>query len=167
MHQNSEWVLRSALANSARDQSAYLMKSEQDSKLNSMDLAYLKDLELSSTAESRCPSTLPPNNREIESCTSFEYHNEAPMIESPFQREIQRLLDTSSKIPLPIHRIKMPINGSNGENILRNRNGNGILDSFNETANISSSSGNGKHPVGLEAIKEIAKNSTNSDSSHL
>lgn len=161
-HSNSEWILRSALANSARDQSAYLMKSGPDSKLNSIDLAYIKDLELSSTAGSLCPSTLPPNNREIESCTSFEYHNEAPVIDSPFQREIQRLLDSSSKIPLPVHRMKAAVNGSSDDRVR-----NGSMESFNEHMPVSGASGNGKHPVGLEAIKEIAKNSTNSDSSHL
>lgn len=182
------------------------------SKLNSIDLDYLKDLELSSTTESHAPSTLPPNNKEIESCTSFEYH-ENGMIKSPFQREIQRLLDSSaSKIPVAIGRTTsaqlknsasaeapssskvstIPSNhktytnnlktyqlaSANNVNKSKPSNNSNLskyefeaMDKPNNYSQVilggTSSAINGKHPVGLEAIKEIAKNTSKSDSSQM
>lgn len=95
-HHETDWLMRSAYPQ---------YDADGTSKLNSIDLAYLKDLDISSTTESQAPSTLPPNNKEVESCTSFEYHKNG-IINSPFQREIQRLLDSStSKIPVPVSRI--------------------------------------------------------------
>lgn len=170
------------------------------SKLNSIDLAYLKDLDISSTTESQAPSTLPPNNKEVESCTSFEYH-ENGIINSPFQREIQRLLDSSSsKIPVPVSRTGGAVAGTSGQRNQLNGYNNYRNNVFNGNASGRSNSGRGnpsmnryefesvekpnnymqvmmggggggasggKHPVGLEAIKEIAKNTTASDSSHM
>lgn len=175
---------------------------DDTSKLNSIDLAYLKDLDISSTTESQAPSTLPPNNKEVESCTSFEYHKNG-IINSPFQREIQRLLDSSSsKIPVPVGRANGPgINSNNyfSQKPQTNNIGNysnyrsGSIGSTSNTRNninmtkyefesvdkpnnymqgmISGGSGGGaagsKHPVGLEAIKEIAKNTTAPDTNHM
>lgn len=201
---NSEWLLRSAVANSSSTGSiAFPSHFGAGSKLNSIDIAYLKDLELSSTAESQAPSTLPPNNKEIESCTSFEYHDNGA-IKSPFQREIQRLLDSSiSRIPVPINRNGVSTSTKDSSNTRINTNvadilhkankSNGLIrlkkkcDGTNVTENefeamnkpnsymqvmLGAGSApiatvNGKHPVGLEAIKEIAKNTTTSDSSHM
>lgn len=199
MKADSDWMLRSALAHNAGGN--YPNQFGAGSKLNSIDLAYLKELDLSSTTESQAPSTLPPNNKEIESCTSFEYHdNNAPAtatatssIKSPFQREIQRLMESSSsKIPVPINR-----NGAGGGKVVTptgSKGGvlhlqyardehtsvgdaqkmkNGNADKPSNYAKMPSGHGismapvNGKHPVGLEAIKEIAKNTTASESSHM
>lgn len=188
-------MLRSALAHNAG--SNYRNQFGAGSKLNSIDLAYLKELDLSSTTESHAPSTLPPNNKEIESCTSFEYHdNNLPSgaatssIKSPFQREIQRLMESSSsKIPVPINRAgggkaTTPTGSKGGILHLQyarddHTNGdamkmkNGNVDKPTNYAKMPSGPGvsmatvNGKHPVGLEAIKEIAKNTTASESSHM
>lgn len=194
MKADSDWMLRSAMAHNAGGN--YPNQFGAGSKLNSIDLAYLKELDLSSTTESQAPSTLPPNNKEIESCTSFEYHdNNAPSvtatssIKSPFQREIQRLMESSSsKIPVPINRSggkALTPTGSKGGILhlqyardelasgeaFKMKNGN--TDKPSNYGKISTGSGvtmatvNGKHPVGLEAIKEIAKNTTASESSHM
>lgn len=190
-HQN-DWLLRSAVRPSDSSSLQYPAQFGAGSKLNSIDLQYLKDLDVSSTAESQAPSTLAATNKEVESSTSFEYHDN-DMIRSPFQREIQRILDSSaSKIPVAISRVNSAPNGDskatrNGSHI-SNGDSNGIfrLNSRNtvdyefepvqKTANymqvmIGGGSAiatvNGKHPVGLDAIKEIAKNTATSDSSQM
>lgn len=172
----NDWLLRSDLRNS------------DSNRINSMDLAYLKDLDLSSTTESQAPSTLAAN-KEVESSTSFEYHGNN-VIRSPFQREIQRLLDTSvSKIPIAINRTgvseaKLIKNNNstghsyvnNGTNALCQSDAIHEFDSMQKSNNymqvfLSGHSAiatvNGKHPVGLEAIKEIAKNTANTSDSSL
>lgn len=192
MKADSNWMLRSAGSN-------YPNQFGAGSKLNSIDLAYLKELDMSSTTESHAPSTLPPNNKEIESCTSFEYHdNHIPStaatssIKSPFQREIQRLMESSSsKIPIPINRsgnkalALTPTGSKHGimhlqyardehgnDDAMKMKNGN-VEKKLTNYAKMPSVHGvtmttaNGKHPVGLEAIKEIAKNTTASESSHM
>lgn len=176
----NDWLLRSELRNS------------DSNRINSMDLAYLKDLDLSSTTESQAPSTLAAN-KEVESSTSFEYHGNN-IIRSPFQREIQRLLDTSvSKIPIAINRTGgvseaklIKNNNSTGHNYINNgsnasyqpdtKSSNQEFESMQKSINymqvfLSGHSAiatvNGKHPVGLEAIKEIAKNTANTSDSSL
>lgn len=188
MKADSDWMLRSAMAGNAG--SNYPNQFGAGSKLNSIDLAYLKELDLSSTTESQAPSTLPPNNKEIESCTSFEYHdNNGPSavatssIKSPFQREIQRLMESSSsKIPVPVNRggaKALTPTGSKGGILhlqyardehatgeaTKMKNGNGERSSYAKMP--TGPTVNGKHAVGLEAIKEIAKNTTVSESSHM
>lgn len=161
-----DWLLRSAL------------RGSDANRIDSIDLAYLKDLDLSSTAESQAPSTIAAN-KEVESSTSFEYHD-SHMIRSPFQREIQRILDTSaSKIPVALNR--------SGSSEPKQTKSSHSLHSYSSSGAASrhatQTSGyelelrptsikqnltsiNGKHAVGLEAIKEIAKNTANhSDSS--
>lgn len=195
MKADSEWMIRSALAHNAGGN--YPNQFGAGSKLNSIDLAYLKELDLSSTTESQAPSTLPPNNKEIESCTSFEYHDNiapavataASSIKSPFQREIQRLMESSSsKIPVPINRSGAGVKavtptGSKGGILhlqyARDEHGdapkmkNGNVEKPSNYAkmptghSVAIAPANGKHPVGLEAIKEIAKNTTASESSHM
>ena len=163
-------------------------------KINSIDLAYLKDLDISSTTESHAPSTLPPNNKEVESCTSFEYH-QSGIIKSPFQREIKRLLESSaSKIPVPISRATSstittatnPINYNNLKSYSNGLNGHQNNNCSKATARSKyefesmekpnnylqvtlggAGAAGGNHPVGLEAIREIAKHTTASDSSQM
>lgn len=212
-HHETDWLMRNAYPQ---------FDADGTSKLNSIDLAYLKDLDISSTTESQAPSTLPPNNKEVESCTSFEYHKNG-IINSPFQREIQRLLDSStSKIPVPVTRIGGGGAGAgagagstssgvgatlttNTNNYFNHRPPTKIANNYSNYRNGTSpsssntrqktnmtkyefesvdkpnnymqvmlnSSGNGhtasstKHPVGLEAIKEIAKNNTASETNHM
>lgn len=172
----NDWLLRSALRNSDSNYPQYPQQFGAGSKLNSIDLAYLKDLDLSSTTES--PSTLAATNKEVESSTSFEYQ-ESNVIRSPFQREIQRLLDSSaSKVPIPANKptISMNVNPTK-TNINAQRNdingsaqmgkSNDDFDSIQALLSSAITTVNGKHPVGLEAIKEIARNTANSDSSQM
>lgn len=185
-----DWIMRAAMQNSDSHALKFPPQFAAGSKLNSIDLEYLKDLELSSTTESQAPSTLAPN-KEVESSTSFEYHDNE-MMQSPFQREIQRLLDTSaSKIPVPINRpsaaatsSKMNITNVHNQvgatsNDINGTNANMQHYEFEPmqkpcnymqvmlSGGSAIASVNGKHPVGLEAIKEIAKNTATSDSSQM
>lgn len=183
----NDWLLRSALRNADSNYPQYPQQFGAGSKLNSIDLAYLKDLDLSSTTES--PSTIAATNKEVESSTSFEYQ-ENNVIRSPFQREIQRLLDSSaSKVAANRPSVSnaneaqnSKINKMNAQHANNDTNGlshanqsNMEFDAVQKTSNYmqvllggaSSSLVNGKHPVGLEAIKEIAKNNANSDSSQV
>lgn len=187
LNSQNDWLLRSAV----RPESGSIQYPAQfgaGSKLNTIDLAYLKDLEVSSTAESQTASTLAATNKEVESSTSFEYHDN-DMIRSPFQREIQRILDSSaSKIPVAINRCnanetkptKNNYHTSNGDSNVHFRLSSRNIDYEYEPAQKSSSymqvligggsaiaTVNGKHPVGLDAIKEIAKNTATSDSSQM
>lgn len=188
MSAQNDWLLRSAIRNADTNYPQYPQQFGVGSKLNSIDLAYLKDLDLSSTTES--PSTLAATNKEVESSTSFEYQ-ENNAIRSPFQREIQRILDSSaSKVaPHGVNRtsnevqIAKPMK-TNVQNSSVDTNGymhsnkqNHEFDAAQRSSNYmqvllggastSLATVNGKHPVGLEAIKEIAKNSANSDSSQV
>lgn len=188
INSQNDWLLRSAI----RPESGSIQYPPQfgaGSKLSTIDLAYLKDLEVSSTAESQTASTLAATNKEIESSTSFEYHDN-DMIRSPFQREIQRILDSStSKIPVAINRINVNetkptkssnYHASNGDSNAHFRLNPRNIDYEYEPAQKSSNymqvlidggsaiaTVNGKHPVGLDAIKEIAKNTGTSDSSQM
>ena len=176
----NDWLLRSAI-HAEPNYPQYPQQFGAGSKLNSIDLAYLKDLDLSSTTES--PSTLAATNREVESSTSFEYQ-ENNLIRSPFQREIQRLLDSSaSKVTVAGNRSSIDAQNYNGTKHNAQHANNEVNGSSShskqsnielETAHVMLSGGNsaismvnGKHPVGLEAIKEIAKNTANSDSSQM
>lgn len=187
INSQNDWLLRSAV----RPESGSIQYPPQfgaGSKLNSIDLAYLKDFEVSSTAESQTASTLAATNKEVESSTSFEYHDN-DIIRSPFQREIQRILDSSaSKIPVAINRInandtkpiKSHYHASNGDSNAHFRLNPRNIDHEYEPAQKSSNymqvhigggaaiaTVNGKHPVGLDAIKEIARNTATSDSSQM
>lgn len=181
MSTQNDWLLRSAVRNADPNYPQYPQQFLAGSKLNSIDLAYLKDLDLSSTTES--PSTLAATNKEVESSTSFEYQ-ENNIIRSPFQREIQRLLDSSaSKVSLAGNRPLMAIDAQNANfksNAQNNDNTPSIhssleFDAAQKSTNYmqvllggtSNAVVNGKHPVGLEAIKEIAKTTANSDSSQM
>lgn len=194
--EHPDWILHAAMQNVDSNGMKFPPQFAAGSKLNSIDLEYLKDLELSSTTESQAPSTLAPNNKEVESSTSFEYL-ENDLIQSPFQREIQRLLESSaSKIPVPINRTSAAAINSIANNSKMNLNLNNSNNHAGSSSNDAKSSNmqqyefepmqkpcnymqvmlsggsaiatvNGKHPVGLEAIKEIAKNTATSDSSQM
>lgn len=187
MNTQNDWLLRSALRNSGSNYPQYPQQFGAGSKLNSIDLQYIKDLDLSSTTES--PSTLAATNKEVESSTSFEYQEN--VIRSPFQREIQRLLDSSaSKVSLANRTAmasasdaqnskltKQNVNNSQNDAAFHTNQSNNEFDGIQKSSNYmqvllgGGSSAiaivNGKHPVGLEAIKEIAKNTANSDSSQM
>lgn len=135
----------------------------------------MKELDLSSTTES--PSTLAATNKEVESSTSFEYQDNN-LIRSPFQREIQRLLDSSaSKVAIAganksaMNAIDAHISRTNTQNANIDINGGSSQSNVEFDAVLSGtnlSTVNGKHPVGLEAIKEIARNNTaNTDSNQM
>lgn len=174
----NDWLLRSAI-HAESNYPQYPQQFGAGSKLNSIDLAYLKDLDLSSTTES--PSTLAATNREVESSTSFEYQ-ENNLIRSPFQREIQRLLDSSaSKVTITANRASIDAQNYNATKLNAQHMNNDVngSSSHSKQSNIeleaaqvlliggNSAITNGKHPVGLDAIKEIAKNTANSDSSQM
>lgn len=182
MNAQNDWLLRSALRNSGSNYPQYPQQFGAGSKLNSIDLQYLKDLDLSSTTES--PSTLAATNKEVESSTSFEYQEN--IIRSPFQREIQRLLESSaSKVSVANRNsdaqhsklTKNNLQQTNNEAAFHSNQSNDEYDGIQKSSNYmqallgGTSSAiaivNGKHPVGLEAIKEIAKNTANSDSSQM
>lgn len=187
MSTQNDWLLRAALrANADPNYPQYPQQFGVGSKLNSIDLAYLKDLE-SSTNTTESPSTLAATNKEVESSTSFEYQ-ENNVIRSPFQREIQRLLDSSASKAAPhaANRTSNDVQNSKFSKTTANAETNGFMhsnqsnhefDAAKKTSNYmqvllggastSLATVNGKHPVGLEAIKEIAKNSANSDSSQV
>lgn len=181
LNTQNDWLLRSGLRSSESNYQQY----GAGLKLNSTDLVYLKDLDLDSTTES--PSTLAATNgKEVESSTSFEYQ-ENNLIRSPFQREIQRLLDSSaSKISITANRSAISaidVHNSNASNTNAPYAINDVHSSFHsKQSNIERdavqmlllggensviSTVNGKHSVGLEVIKEIAKNTSNSDTSQM
>lgn len=184
MNTQNDWLLRSALRNSESNYPQYPQQFGAGSKLNSIDLAYLKDLDLSSTTES--PSTLAATNKEVESSTSFEYQENKLVRQSPFQREIQRLLDSSASKVLPVIN-RPPVSMNDGQNSkIMKTNINAQIKDTNSAIQVNKFAGecdssqghlsgtspsiatvNGKHPVGLEAIKEIARNTANSDSSQM
>lgn len=173
----------------------------------------MKDFEISSTTESQAPSTT-AQNRGGESCNSFEYHdrpggpNHVIVQKSPFEREIQRLLESSARAnnkELPIGhvlhigsnngsgnglgnggyhdkasnlnncRINIDIlyNNSNSCNKLMNNNKSKYeMECVEKLPKLQQQQSNnqiilGKHPVGLEAIKEITRNTNPSDSSQM
>lgn len=176
-------------------------------KLSPVDFTNLKDFEISSTTESQAPSTT-AQNRGGESCNSFEYHDRgagggggvAVAQKSPFEREIQRLLDSSARANNKELHIGNGGGGASGNgyhdkasNLNSCRNNIDIL--YNNSNSCSKLMNNnkskyelecveklpiklnqqqsnnqiilGKHPVGLEAIKEITRNTNPSDSSQM
>lgn len=157
-------------------------------KLSPIELSNLKEFEISSTTESAAASTIPNKG---ESCNSFEYLNDRGYPKSPFEREIQRLLESSNraaalqnanaKDPLSGHVLALP--NSSGVQIT---NGNKTSGSSNSAGssnngqssreNLDTSSSNGDKPkitnqsilmCGLEAIREITRNKNPSESSQM
>lgn len=141
--------------------------------ISPIDLKELKDFEMSSTTD-HTVSTVPNKG---ESCNSFEYHDK-PFPKSPFERELQRLMNESAaKSKLTnLDRQAGKVNSNNNNSSNGNSNGNngnlssssrsnGTCNSLNNNRlnnieeNVESTNlTNKQHPVGLEAIKEIARN---------
>lgn len=159
---------------------------EYDGELDSnAQLNHLGDCEVSSTAESMGPASTAQNTKG-ESCASFEYQNHllqqfyrdkngqeggglakggssaaggggaGMMGKSPFEREIQRL---------------MMGGGKQGAQLGGQQHNAGKFESVDplrrQQQQSFSSISNHKHPVGLEAIKEITRNKNPSDSSQV
>uniref|UniRef100_A0A7G3A9D1 adenylate cyclase n=3 Tax=Lutzomyia longipalpis TaxID=7200 RepID=A0A7G3A9D1_LUTLO len=138
-------------------------------KLSPIDLSQLKDLEVSSTTESQAASTA---HNKGESCNSFEYHVDTwGKNKSPFEREIQRLLQesTAKANNLSNGRNVAPMNYSGNRQQQQNHQQHdktkyeleGIEPKSNHSLLFN------KHPVGLEAIKEITRNKNPSESSQM
>lgn len=153
-------------------------------KLSPIELSNLKEFEISSTTESAAASTVPPNKGE--SCNSFEYLNDRGYPKSPFEREIQRLLESSnraavnSKDAAPNHGVTTSLMNSGGiASQITNGNktsGSSNSGSNNSRENLDTSSSNGDKPkitnqsilmCGLEAIREITRNKNPSESSQM
>ncbi|XP_059613050.1 Ca(2+)/calmodulin-responsive adenylate cyclase isoform X3 [Phlebotomus argentipes] len=135
-------------------------------KLSPIDLSQLKDFEVSSTTESQAASTA---HNKGESCNSFEYHVDTwGKNKSPFEREIQRLLQESSAKANNLNngRNVMPINySSSRQNHQQSDKSKYELEGVDPKSNHSLLFS--KHPVGLEAIKEITRNKNPSESSQM
>ncbi|XP_055713840.1 Ca(2+)/calmodulin-responsive adenylate cyclase isoform X2 [Phlebotomus papatasi] len=136
-------------------------------KLSPIDLSQLKDFEVSSTTESQAASTA---HNKGESCNSFEYHVDTwSKNKSPFEREIQRLLQESTAKANNLNngRNVTPINYSNNRQTHQQQ----LDKSKYELEGIEPKSNHSllfsKHPVGLEAIKEITRNKNPSESSQM
>lgn len=159
-----------------------------------VDINNLKDFEVSSTTESQGQTATTQNKGD--SCNSFEYHERhhgnssngigaLSSAKSPFEREIQRILNESSRTKDNSNHF----NSSSAANHLNNcRNNlelsycssnNKIAVNNNKTKYELESMDKGtkmggstsfmltKHPVGLEAIKEITRNKNPSESSQM
>lgn len=192
-----------------------------------VDMTNMKDFEISSTTESQGQQTTTTQNKG-DSCNSFEYQDRInggvvgvglksvalatsqSNSKSPFERELQRLLNESARsrsgnITEAIkHNSQQKNNGSasttssrnnldlsysvsntklsyNGESSRNGNNNNGKnsnkfdsaltiteeLTRHSSKIPISTSFLITKHPVGLEAIKEITRNKNPSESSHM
>ncbi|XP_037921658.1 Ca(2+)/calmodulin-responsive adenylate cyclase isoform X2 [Hermetia illucens] len=171
-----------------------------------IDIANLKDYEISSTTESQGQTT---TQNKGDSCTSFEYHERLgsnsggngsnsgsgngvsdamAAAKSPFEREIQRILNESARTKDGLNHFSSTANAANVLNNCRNNielgyaSGNnkiGInnnktkyeLESVDKGGGLSRIGGSTsfitKHPVGLEAIKEITRNKNPSESSQM
>ncbi|GAB0099365.1 Adenylate cyclase [Sergentomyia squamirostris] len=135
-------------------------------KLSPIDLSQLKDFEVSSTTESQAASTA---HNKGESCNSFEYHVDTwGKNKSPFEREIQRLLQESTAKASNLNngRNVTSINYSNSRQPPTQQDKSkyeleGVEPKSNHSLLFS------KHPVGLEAIKEITRNKNPSESSQM
>lgn len=143
--------------------------------ISPIDLKELKDFEMSSTTD-HTVSTIPNKG---ESCNSFEYHDK-PFPKSPFERELQRLMNESAAKSKLTNNLDRQSNGktssnNNNNSINGNSNGSGNLSNSSRSNGTSNSLNNNRlnnieenvestnltnkqHPVGLEAIKEIARN---------
>lgn len=151
--------------------------------LSPIDIQNLRDFEIDSTTESQTVSTM-PTNAKGESCKSFEYHERTSGSErektanknsnngsngfpkSPFEREIQRLLNESSSRAAARENI-------GGRHVEQIQNNNQMNASHNHKAKYELEClekpkiSLGHHPVGLEAIKEITRNKNPSESSQM
>lgn len=155
-------------------------------KLSPMELAQLKDYEVSSTAESQAASTVP--NKGGESCNSFEYLNSDRnsggsagqyQAKSPFEREIQRLMKesrNSAAAAMTATATAISAKDNAQANNVIMINGNKTSGSSSGGSNHGAELGAEQHRpknnqsilmCGLDAIREIAKNKNPSESSQM
>lgn len=154
---------------------------EYDGELdsNNTHVNNLRDCEVSSTTESQGPASTAQNTKG-ESCASFEYQNHllqqfyqnkmnggavgggtaSSAGKSPFEREIQRLMMGKGQLQQQQQQHQQATSSSAGkyesvDPVKRQQQQN-----FSSINNL-------KHPVGLEAIKEITRNKNPSDSSQM
>lgn len=150
-------------------------------KLSPIELSNLKEFEISSTTESQAASTVPNKG---ESCNSFEYLNDRGYPISPFEREIQRLLESSNRAnngQTHILNTKDQSNAgvqiTNGNKTSGSSNSGSSNNGQSSRENLDTSSSNGDKPkmmtnqsilmCGLEAIREITRNKNPSESSQM
>lgn len=141
-------------------------------KLSPIELSNLKEFEISSTTESQAPSTVPNKG---ESCNSFEYLNDRGYPKSPFEREIQRLLNESTRVAaVKEHTTNNASQITNGNKTSGSSNSAGSSNNGHSSReNLDASIDKPKitNPsilmCGLEAIKEIARNKNPSESSQM
>ncbi|KAL5276779.1 ADCY1 family protein [Megaselia abdita] len=134
----------------------------------------MKDFEISSTTESQGQTATTQNKGD--SCNSFEYQEEPqaqqtvthqlqqqqqPVKQSPFERELQRLLVESTR------NRSASMSGSIStakENTIKENEEKKV---FASRIPVSTSFLISKHPVGLDAIKEITRHKNTSESSQM
>lgn len=151
-------------------------------KLSPIEMSNLKEFEISSTTESAAASTVPNKG---ESCNSFEYLNDRGYPKSPFEREIQRLLESSNRAAahnakeVGGHGVTLSASGAqitNGNKTSGSSNsGSSNNGQSRENLDTSSSNGGDKPKItnqsilmcGLEAIREITRNKNPSESSQM
>lgn len=138
-----------------------------------VDISNMKDFEISSTTESQGQTATTQNKGD--SCNSFEYQEEPqaqqnvthhqqqqqPVKQSPFERELQRLLVESTR------NRSASMSGSIStakENTIKENEEKKV---FPSRIPVSTSFLISKHPVGLDAIKEITRHKNTSESSQM
>lgn len=138
-----------------------------------VDISNLKDFEISSTTESQGQTATTQNKGD--SCNSFEYQEneeqlqqlqhvaqqQQPVKQSPFERELQRLLVESTR------NRSASMSGSIStakENTIKENEEKKV---FASRIPVSTSFLISKHPVGLDAIKEITRHKNTSESSQM
>lgn len=142
-----------------------------------IDISNLKDFEISSTTESQGQTATTQNKGD--SCNSFEYQEneesqhqqqsqqqsqssqQQPVKQSPFERELQRLLVESTR------NRSASMSGSIStakENTIKENEEKKV---FASRIPVSTSFLISKHPVGLDAIKEITRHKNTSESSQM
>lgn len=127
--------------------------------MSPMELAALKEFEISSTTESHAPSTIPNKG---ESCNSFEYLNDRERYpKSPFEREIQRLLENSNRVP-PVKEVV-----TNGNKTSGSSSGGSVRGDNGDCERQPKINNQSILMCGLEAIREITRNKNPSDSSQM
>lgn len=133
-------------------------------QLSPMELAHLKEFDISSTTESHAPSTVPGGTKG-ESCNSFEYLNDRDRYpKSPFEREIQRLLESSNKAAIKevVTNGNKTTSGSSSGGSVKGETG----EANHEKIGVQKINNQSILMCGLDAIREIARKNP-SDSSQM
>ncbi|XP_063703935.1 Ca(2+)/calmodulin-responsive adenylate cyclase isoform X3 [Culicoides brevitarsis] len=144
-------------------------------KLSPIEMSNLREFEISSTTESAAASTVPNKG---ESCNSFEYLNDRGYPKSPFEREIQRLLESSNRNSAHNNAQEVSVTQSgaqitNGNKTSGSSNSGGSSNNGQSRENLDAASDKPKITnqsilmCGLEAIREITRNKNPSESSQM